>query len=91
VRWPKELEWWEKNDFWCPPSECLEDMQREATLCIAIALAENKVDAISTVEATWFLMSYAFKADLRSKALLTRWFPKEWLSEPWLKAEEYIS
>lgn len=76
MRYPEELKWWEKNDFWSRGARDLADMAREASLCLAMSIAEGKMEARETtsmVEETWFLTAYIFKADPDGKALLTPW------------------
>lgn len=76
MRYPEELGWWEKNDWWCRGARDLTDMAREASLCLAMVIAEGKMEARETtsmVEETWFLAAYICKADPDGKALLTPW------------------
>jgi len=73
---PEELEWWIKNEFWSRGARDLSDMAREASLSLAMAIAEGKMDARETtslVEETWFLAAYLYKAGPDGKALLTPW------------------
>jgi len=61
VAWPKSLDWWNENDFWC-----IGDIQLEASLCIAIALAEDRVERVQLVEETWFeVASLEYGVDIK--------------------------